>query len=71
MSTDAKSFLDAVDQDPQLRAQLRGSLQNIVNAAAEKGYSFSENDLRTELRSKWGMSTPPNYHSDPDTCFFA
>jgi predicted ribosomally synthesized peptide with nif11-like leader len=70
MSNDAKSFLDAVDQDPQLRAKLRGSLQHIVNAAAEHGYNISENDLRAELRAKWGMSTPPNYHSDPDTCFF-
>jgi predicted ribosomally synthesized peptide with nif11-like leader len=70
-SDDAKSFLDAVDQDPELRAKLNGALDQIVQTAKENGYNFDANDLRDELRNRWGMSNPPNYHENPQTCFFA
>jgi predicted ribosomally synthesized peptide with nif11-like leader len=71
MPTDAQNFLDAVDQDPQLRAKLQGAMTQIVQTAQENGYNITENDLREELRNRWGMTNPPNYHENPDTCFFA
>jgi predicted ribosomally synthesized peptide with nif11-like leader len=66
---DAKSFLDAVDQDPELRKKLSGSFQQIVKTAQENGYNISAKDLAQELRMRWGMTNPPDYDSDPDTCF--
>jgi predicted ribosomally synthesized peptide with nif11-like leader len=71
MPTAAQNFLDAVDQDPQLRAKLKGAMEQIVQTAQESGYNVTENDLREELRNRWGMQNPPNYHENPDTCFFA
>ena len=71
MPTDAQNFLDAVDQDPELRAKLQGAMAQIVQTAQENGYNVTENELREELRNRWGMTNPPNYHENPNTCFFA
>ena len=71
MPTDAQKFLDAVDQDPNLRAQLQGAMTQIVQTAQQNGYNVTENELREELRNRWGMTNPPNYHENPNTCFFA
>ena len=68
MANDAKSFLSAVEQDPDLRNKVRGSFSQILKTAQESGYSFSESDLRQELRNKWGMTE--GAPSTPDTCFF-
>ena len=68
MTNDASSFLSAIEQDPELRGKLKGSFNQILTAAQESGYSFSEADLWQELRSKWGISE--GAHSTPDTCFF-
>jgi predicted ribosomally synthesized peptide with nif11-like leader len=70
-TTDAKNFLDAVDTDSTLRAKLQGSIDHILQTAQASGYNVSADDLRSELRQRWGMTSAPNYQSDPDTCFFA
>lgn len=71
-TADAKNFLDAVDQNQSgLRAQLKGTFDQIVQIAQQNGYNVSDEDLRNELRQRWGISNAPNYQSDPDTCFFA
>ena len=69
-TADAKKFLDAVDQDPQLRTEVQGSLDHVIQAAQKAGYNFSAADLRQELRERWGMTSAPNYDQTPDTCFF-
>lgn len=69
-TADAKNFLDAVDQDSELRAKLQGSLDHIITTAQQAGYQFSAADLRQELRERWGMTSAPNYDQTPDTCFF-
>jgi predicted ribosomally synthesized peptide with nif11-like leader len=70
-TTDAKNFLDAIDSNADLRSQLKGAVESIVQTAQKNGYNVSADDLRQELRQRWGMTTAPNYQSDPDTCFFA
>jgi predicted ribosomally synthesized peptide with nif11-like leader len=70
-TTDAKSFLDAVDTNQGLRTQLKGTFDQILQIAQQNGYNVSADDLRNELRDRWGISNAPNYQSDPDTCFFA
>jgi predicted ribosomally synthesized peptide with nif11-like leader len=70
-TTDAKNFLDAIDSNADLRSQLKGAVESIVQTAQKNGYNVSADDLRQELRPRWGMTTAPNYQSDPDTCFFA
>jgi predicted ribosomally synthesized peptide with nif11-like leader len=70
-TTDAKNFLDAIDSNTDLRSQLKGAVESIVQTAQKNGYNVSADDLRQELRQRWGMTTAPNYQSDPDTCFFA
>jgi predicted ribosomally synthesized peptide with nif11-like leader len=70
-TTDAKNFLDAVDQNQGLRTQLKGTFDQILQIAQQNGYNVSSDDLRSELRQRWGISNAPNYQSDPDTCFFA
>ena len=69
-TTDAKNFLDAIDTDTTLRGKLKGAFDNIVQTAQQSGYNVSADDLRQELRSRWGISTSTTYQSDPDTCFF-
>ncbi|MFL6232037.1 MAG: Nif11-like leader peptide family natural product precursor [Thermoanaerobaculia bacterium] len=69
-TTDAKNFLDAIDTDTALRGKLKGAFDNIVQTAQQSGYNVSADDLRQELRTRWGISTPSTYQSDPDTCFF-
>jgi len=70
-TTDAKSFLDAVDTNQGLRTQLKGTFDQILQIAQANGYNVSSDDLRNELRERWGITSAPNYQSDPDTCFFA
>jgi predicted ribosomally synthesized peptide with nif11-like leader len=70
-TTDAKNFLDAIDTDASLRGQLKGAIDGIVQTAQQNGYNVTADDLRQELRQRWGMTSAPNYQSDPDTCFFA
>jgi predicted ribosomally synthesized peptide with nif11-like leader len=70
-TTDAKNFLDAIDSNADLRSQLKGAVESIVQTAQKNGYNVSADDLRQELRQRWGMTTAPNYQSEPDTCFFA
>jgi predicted ribosomally synthesized peptide with nif11-like leader len=66
---DAKNFLDTVDQDPALRAQVKGSFDQVVQTAQQRGYNVSKKDLADELRTRAGMtSPPPGYQDDPDTC---
>lgn len=65
---DAKNFLDAVDQDPELKEQVKGSFHQIVDTAKQRGYNnMSAKDLSDELRRRWGMDTPQSYDQDPDT----
>jgi predicted ribosomally synthesized peptide with nif11-like leader len=66
---DAKNFLDAVDQDPELRNQVKGAVHQIVTTAQNHGYNFSGQDLQEELHRRWGMNPPPGGEIDPDTCF--
>jgi len=66
---DAKSFLDAVDTNPELREKLNGSFQEVVKLAQQNGFDVSAKDLAGELRTRWGMTNPPNYDEGPDTCF--
>ena len=70
-TTDAKNFLDAIDTNATLRSQLKGAVESIVQTAQQNGYNVSADDLRQELRQRWGMTSAPNYQADPDTCFFA
>jgi hypothetical protein len=70
-TSDAKNFLDAVDQIQGLRTQLKGTFDQILQIAQANGYNVSSDDLRNELRERWGITNAPNYQSDPDTCFFA
>lgn len=70
-ATDAKNFLDAIDTSSDLRSKLKGAFESIVQTAQQNGYNVSADDLREELRQRWGMTSAPNYQSDPDTCFFA
>jgi predicted ribosomally synthesized peptide with nif11-like leader len=66
---DAKNFLDAVDQDPDLRAQVKGSFDQVVQTAKQRGYDVSWEDLADEIRTRAGMTRPPSsYHGEPDTC---
>ena len=69
-TTDAKNFLDAIDTDTALRGKLKGAFDNIVQTAQQNGYNISADDLRQELRSRWGINTSTTYQDDPDTCFF-
>jgi predicted ribosomally synthesized peptide with nif11-like leader len=71
MANDAMSFLNAVDQDPTLRAKLKGPMDHIVRTAREHGFEVSEDDLRQVLRDRWGMASPSHHETNPDTCFFA
>lgn len=70
-TNEAQRFLSDVDTNQDLRKKLRGSFDQIVQTAQTNGYAVSEQDLRDELRSKWGMTTPPNFQDDADTCSFA
>jgi predicted ribosomally synthesized peptide with nif11-like leader len=70
-TTDAKNFLDAVDTNQGLRTQLKGTFDQILQIAQANGYNVSGDDLRNELRERWGITSAPNYQGDPDTCFFA
>jgi predicted ribosomally synthesized peptide with nif11-like leader len=66
---DAKNFLDALKQNPELHAQVTGSFDQVIKAAQQNGYNVSKKDLADELSKRWGMTTPPSYGEDPDTCF--
>lgn len=66
---DAKNFLDSLDQNPELRAQVKGSFDQIVNTAQQNGYNISRKDLADELTRRWGMSSSSGAEEDPDTCF--
>jgi predicted ribosomally synthesized peptide with nif11-like leader len=50
-TTDAKNFLDAIDSNADLRSQLKGAVESIVQTAQKNGYNVSADDLRQELRS--------------------
>jgi predicted ribosomally synthesized peptide with nif11-like leader len=65
---DVKSFLDAVELDPTLKAELKGSLDEIVNTAQLHGFSVSRKDLADELGRRYGINNSLSYHDDPDTC---
>jgi predicted ribosomally synthesized peptide with nif11-like leader len=67
---DAKNFLDAVDQDPDLQAQVKGSFDQVINTAQQHGYNVSKKDLSDELTRRWGMTNAPSTDdAGPDTCF--
>jgi predicted ribosomally synthesized peptide with nif11-like leader len=64
---DAKNFLDAVDQDPELRTRVKGAFHQIVETAQQNGYNISAKDLADELRRRWGMNPQTQDGADPDT----
>lgn len=67
---DAKKFLDAVDQNPDLQAQVKGSFDQVINTARQHGYNISKKDLSDELTRRWGMTNAPDTDDvGPDTCF--
>ena len=66
---DAKNFLNAVDQDPRLQEQVRGSFDQVVEMARQNGYEISAKDLAEELCLRWEVTRQPNY-DDNDTCTF-
>jgi predicted ribosomally synthesized peptide with nif11-like leader len=66
---EAKEFLDEVDASPDLQAKLRVSYDQFIDTAQQHGYSFTRKELSDELRRRWGMTDPPPYGEDPDTCF--
>ena len=70
-ANEAQRFLNDVETNQDLRKKLKGSVDQVIQTANANGYSFTENDLRQELRSKWGINNAPHYEADPDTCTFA
>ncbi|MCG8458492.1 MAG: Nif11-like leader peptide family natural product precursor [Holophagales bacterium] len=69
-SNDVHAFLNKVDEDSNLRSQVAGHIGDVKKIAESHGFQFSEDELRDGLRQRWGMNEAPNYHQDPDTCFF-
>ncbi len=66
---DAKKFVDALGQDSQLKAKVKGSLDDVAQIAQQHGYDVSAHDLREELRTRWGTAPRPNYEVEPGCTF--
>ena len=63
---DAKKFLDAIDNDPELQQKLKEHHANLVRMGKEQGFEFTQSELHEHLRQRWGVTKPPSY-DDPDT----
>jgi predicted ribosomally synthesized peptide with nif11-like leader len=68
---EAKRFADALENDPRIRARVKGAWEHIVKVAKDEGYSFTDHELHDEMRDRWGASKLPkaNETDHPFTCF--
>ncbi len=64
----AKSFIDQVNQDPDLQKELQEAKAKLVEIAQGKGYNFTQDELHDELRRRWDVSKSKD---DPETCTMA
>lgn len=67
-SSDAKKFIDAINNDPALQAKVQAAQGQMVDVAKEAGFDVSHDELHDELRQRWDVSKSKD---DPDTCTFA
>ena len=54
----AKSFVDLVDSDSQLQSELKANHGNLADLAAQRGFSFTQEDLHGETAPGGGWATP-------------
>ncbi len=63
---EAAKFLDKVDSDSDLQKKLKDHQASLVQMGKEHGFEFTQKELHSHLRERWGVSKPPAY-DDPDT----
>lgn len=65
---EARRFLDAVDQDPEMQKKMKAAWSNIVDLGKEHGYDFTMAEFNEHLHERWGIRKPLP-EDDPDTTF--
>lgn len=60
---DAKKFIDLINSDPRLQEEVKKNQGNLLDLAAQSGFTVTQEELHEELRARWGIEYPQETNS--------
>jgi predicted ribosomally synthesized peptide with nif11-like leader len=64
----AKKFMDKVEADKKVRAEIKKSGGDFMKVAKSHRHSFTKAELRTHLKKRWAAKKPAAFDDADLTC---